>query len=277
MTSPTREQRQGRNSQKGRGPQRRAARRKGGARTGARNLPAACSLRSTESSITILPFSLDPRAEEREGEGPCDPGALIGPEEKVHGVRGSSVHDSARSSRRLWPVERADPVGVAQSRVPVQALQASSSSRLALQDTSASQDAPNTRPNFVVPGCCCATTVYQQSPTAPSKQRFNMDSATGTARQATQLNSSSPSSTAGPITIPYSLLLSPTSSLAPLLSTAFSSSPTSLGLLLISDLPPAFPALRRQLLLLSNAFASLPEASREKYADASSKWSFGWR
>ena len=87
-----------------------------------------------------------------------------------------------------------------------------------------------------------------------------------------------PSSNSGtPITIPYSLLLSPTSDLAPLLSSAFSSSPSALGLLLISDLPPAFPALRRRLLLLSNTFASLPEATREKYADASSKWSFGWR
>jgi hypothetical protein len=80
----------------------------------------------------------------------------------------------------------------------------------------------------------------------------------------------------GPVMIPYSLLLSPDACLTPLIRRAFSSSPSSLGLVIISDLPPAFPALRLRLLLLSNAFASLPESTCERYADPSTQYSYGW-
>ncbi|KAK4705684.1 hypothetical protein P7C70_g526, partial [Phenoliferia sp. Uapishka_3] len=76
-----------------------------------------------------------------------------------------------------------------------------------------------------------------------------------------------------PITIPYCSLLSPSAATSTLLHSAFSTSPTSQGLLLISDLPPSlnFPALRLRLLGLSNDFASLPEDVKESYADASSR------
>lgn len=79
-----------------------------------------------------------------------------------------------------------------------------------------------------------------------------------------------------PVVVPYSLLQSPDSTLAHLLERAFSSSATSLGLLIVSDLPPEFSELRRRLLLLSNAFASLPEHRREAYADEASSYTFGW-
>ncbi|KAL8281523.1 hypothetical protein RQP46_006207 [Phenoliferia psychrophenolica] len=83
---------------------------------------------------------------------------------------------------------------------------------------------------------------------------------------------------ASPITLPYAALLSPTLETKLLLTSAFSTSPTSQGLLLISDLPPSlnFPQLRARLLAFSNAFASLPEHVREEYADAKSRYSFGW-
>lgn len=79
-----------------------------------------------------------------------------------------------------------------------------------------------------------------------------------------------------PVIIPYSLLLSPDETLTPFIRRAFSSAPTALGLILISDLPPSFPALRKRLLLLSNAFAQLPEETRERYADPSTAYSYGW-
>lgn len=76
-----------------------------------------------------------------------------------------------------------------------------------------------------------------------------------------------------PVTIPYASLLSPSPATSALLSSAFSSTPSSQGLVLISALPASlkFPALRTRLLALSNAFAALPEATRESYADPSSR------
>jgi hypothetical protein len=75
----------------------------------------------------------------------------------------------------------------------------------------------------------------------------------------------------GPVTIPYSLLLQPDERLPGLIREAFSSEPGALGLLIVSDLPKTleFPRLRKEVLLLSNKFASLPEATREKYTDPS--------
>jgi hypothetical protein len=43
-----------------------------------------------------------------------------------------------------------------------------------------------------------------------------------------------------------------------------------------SDLPDSFPAKRERLLRLANAFGSLPEETREKYAREESLYSFGW-
>ncbi|GAA5918413.1 hypothetical protein JCM5296_007577 [Sporobolomyces johnsonii] len=79
-----------------------------------------------------------------------------------------------------------------------------------------------------------------------------------------------------PIVIPYPSLVSKDASLPALIQQAFDSSDSSLGLVIISDLPPEFPALRKRLLLLSNAFASLPEETREKYSHAESNFSYGW-
>lgn len=79
-----------------------------------------------------------------------------------------------------------------------------------------------------------------------------------------------------PVVIPYALLQRPDDTLPSLLQRAFSSSPTSLGLVLVSDLPPSFPTLRRRLLLMSNEFASLPAATRERYTDPASSYLYGW-
>ncbi|GAA5948953.1 hypothetical protein JCM21900_003150 [Sporobolomyces salmonicolor] len=79
-----------------------------------------------------------------------------------------------------------------------------------------------------------------------------------------------------PIVIPYPSLVSKDASLPALIQQAFDSSDSSLGLVIISDLPPEFPALRKRLLLLSNAFASLPEETREKYSHMGSNYSYGW-
>lgn len=80
-----------------------------------------------------------------------------------------------------------------------------------------------------------------------------------------------------PINLPYPSLILPTSSSSSsALNSAFSSSPSSLGLLLISDLPPSFSSLRMNVLLQSNSFASLPDETKGKYEDKESSWSFGW-
>ncbi len=81
----------------------------------------------------------------------------------------------------------------------------------------------------------------------------------------------------GPVTIPYSLLLQPDETLPPLIREAFSSEPGALGLLIVSDLPETleFSRLRKEVLLLSNKFASLPEETREKYTDPSKSRSIG--
>lgn len=79
-----------------------------------------------------------------------------------------------------------------------------------------------------------------------------------------------------PVTIPYPALVAGDASLPELIKKGFDSSPESLGLIIVSDLPPSFPELRRRLLLLSNAFASLPAETREKYAHPQSNYSYGW-
>ncbi|GAA5823638.1 hypothetical protein JCM5353_005084 [Sporobolomyces roseus] len=79
-----------------------------------------------------------------------------------------------------------------------------------------------------------------------------------------------------PITVSYADLIAKDSSLSSKIQQAFDSSPQSLGLLIVSDLPPQFPELRKRLLLLSNAFASLSEETREKYSSKETSYSFGW-
>ncbi|GAA5885009.1 hypothetical protein JCM6882_007190 [Rhodosporidiobolus microsporus] len=79
-----------------------------------------------------------------------------------------------------------------------------------------------------------------------------------------------------PVVISFNDLVAQSESLPSRIQEAFDSKPESLGLLIVSDLPPEFPELRQQLLLLSNAFGSLPESVREKYTHPASNFSFGW-
>ncbi|GAA6062694.1 hypothetical protein JCM10212_004752 [Sporobolomyces blumeae] len=83
-------------------------------------------------------------------------------------------------------------------------------------------------------------------------------------------------STIEPVTVSYASLVSQDAALPSQIRSAFDSSPSSLGLLIVKDLPTEFAQLRKRLLLLSNAFASLDEATREKYTHEASSYSFGW-
>jgi hypothetical protein len=55
---------------------------------------------------------------------------------------------------------------------------------------------------------------------------------------------------------------------------AFGSHPSSLGIIVIRDLPPEYPAYRERLLKLSYKFAHLDENVRESYSDPTSKYRF---
>ncbi|KAI0067773.1 Clavaminate synthase-like protein [Artomyces pyxidatus] len=80
----------------------------------------------------------------------------------------------------------------------------------------------------------------------------------------------------GAVSISYSSLVSEPLTLSASIEKAFGSQPDSLGIIIVHDLPPAYPALREKLLMLANAFAHLDEPIREKYADVKSSYSFGW-
>ena len=57
-----------------------------------------------------------------------------------------------------------------------------------------------------------------------------------------------------------------------LLEEAFGSHPSSLGIIVVRDLPPEYPAYRERLLKLSYKFANLDENVRESYSDPTSKY-----
>ncbi|KAF8592019.1 Clavaminate synthase-like protein [Ramaria rubella] len=80
----------------------------------------------------------------------------------------------------------------------------------------------------------------------------------------------------GAVLISYNTLLSNPNSLQPAISAALGSDPKCLGIIIVTDLPAEFIGLRERLLWLACKFAALPESVREKYADAKSRWSFGW-
>ncbi|KAL5636004.1 hypothetical protein ACGC1H_004722 [Rhizoctonia solani] len=80
----------------------------------------------------------------------------------------------------------------------------------------------------------------------------------------------------GAVLISYKTLSIAPESLAPAIERAFGSSPDCLGILVVTDLAPEYPAKRERLLRLAAAFAALPEETREKYSDAASRYSFGW-
>jgi len=91
------------------------------------------------------------------------------------------------------------------------------------------------------------------------------------------------------VTVPYTTLLSAPLSLTSavgetiyynistividqLLEEAFGSHPSSLGIIVIRDLPPEYAACRERLLKLSYKFAHLAESVRESYSDPFSKY-----
>ncbi|GAA5867709.1 hypothetical protein JCM3774_003386 [Rhodotorula dairenensis] len=78
-----------------------------------------------------------------------------------------------------------------------------------------------------------------------------------------------------PVKVSYRALVAKDPALSSEISRAFDSSPDSLGLLIVSDLPAEFPALRQRLLRLADRFAALPEPTREQYARPPD-YSFGW-
>ncbi|KDQ54855.1 hypothetical protein JAAARDRAFT_37966 [Jaapia argillacea MUCL 33604] len=80
----------------------------------------------------------------------------------------------------------------------------------------------------------------------------------------------------GAVSISYSALVSSPLSLTNSIEKAFGSHADSLGIIIVRDLPPAYPALRERLLRLAFRFAHLDEKTREKYADPKSRYSFGW-
>ncbi|KAI0307933.1 Clavaminate synthase-like protein [Multifurca ochricompacta] len=78
------------------------------------------------------------------------------------------------------------------------------------------------------------------------------------------------------VNVSYNSLVSPPSSLSHSIEQAFGSRSDSLGIIIVRDLPPEYAKLRERLLKLAHAFAQLDEPTREKYADAKSRYSFGW-
>jgi len=57
---------------------------------------------------------------------------------------------------------------------------------------------------------------------------------------------------------------------------ALGNSPGALGILIVKDLPHEYANLRHQALIKAFEFANLPDAIRERYADPSSRFQFGW-
>ncbi|KAI9445073.1 Clavaminate synthase-like protein [Lactarius indigo] len=113
----------------------------------------------------------------------------------------------------------------------------------------------------------------------------------------TSLASQSSSRIKSAISISYSSLLSPSTTLSHSIGTysespyhsfhvtynesrptekAFGSGPDCLGIIIVRDLPSEYPKLRERLLKFAHAFAQLDEQVREKYVDAKSRYSFGW-
>uniref|UniRef100_A0A0W0FAK2 Clavaminate synthase-like protein n=1 Tax=Moniliophthora roreri TaxID=221103 RepID=A0A0W0FAK2_MONRR len=80
----------------------------------------------------------------------------------------------------------------------------------------------------------------------------------------------------GAVSISYSTLVSDPLSLGPSIEQAFGSHPNSLGIIVVRDLPPEYVGYKERLLKLAYKFANLDEATREKYTDAASRYSFGW-
>ncbi|KAI0803138.1 Clavaminate synthase-like protein [Irpex lacteus] len=80
----------------------------------------------------------------------------------------------------------------------------------------------------------------------------------------------------GAVAISYKTLVNEPLSLTASIEKAFGSQPDSLGIIIVRDLPPTYVSARERLLKLAYKFASLDEATRERFADPKSRYSFGW-
>ncbi|KAE9395906.1 Clavaminate synthase-like protein [Gymnopus androsaceus JB14] len=80
----------------------------------------------------------------------------------------------------------------------------------------------------------------------------------------------------GAVCISYADLLSSPLELESSIEMAFGSDPKSLGIIVVRDLPQAYASFRHRLLKLAYQFSKLDETVRDKYTDASSRYSFGW-
>ncbi|GAW09872.1 Clavaminate synthase-like protein [Lentinula edodes] len=80
----------------------------------------------------------------------------------------------------------------------------------------------------------------------------------------------------GAVCISYPDLISSPLELQASIEKAFGSDPSSLGIIVVTGLPPVYAELRERLLKLAYYFSELDNTTREKYTDASSRYSFGW-
>ncbi|KAJ3899967.1 Clavaminate synthase-like protein [Lentinula edodes] len=80
----------------------------------------------------------------------------------------------------------------------------------------------------------------------------------------------------GAVCISYPDLISSPLELQASIEKAFGSDPSSLGIIVVTGLPPAYAELRERLLKLAYYFSELDDTTREKYTDALSRYSFGW-
>ncbi|RSH78132.1 uncharacterized protein EHS24_002588 [Apiotrichum porosum] len=79
-----------------------------------------------------------------------------------------------------------------------------------------------------------------------------------------------------PVRISYKTLLDDPASVRAAIEAGLGSGPGALGLVVIGDLPPEFPAARERLFRLGAQFASLPEPEREECARPETSYFFGW-
>ncbi|WVW83123.1 hypothetical protein I302_105141 [Kwoniella bestiolae CBS 10118] len=88
------------------------------------------------------------------------------------------------------------------------------------------------------------------------------------------------SSSPGPVTISLSELLSPTATRSEVLNerviAALGSDSGCLGIIVIKDLPPDFPALREKLFRLACRLANLPDEVKERFSSPETSYLFGW-
>ncbi|KAJ8474522.1 hypothetical protein ONZ45_g15926 [Pleurotus djamor] len=80
----------------------------------------------------------------------------------------------------------------------------------------------------------------------------------------------------GAVIISYQALVADPLSLGPSIEKAFGSNPTSLGIIIVKDLPGEYQVYRERLLRLAHSFSQLEESVKERYVDAGSRFSFGW-